>query len=81
MSLLWRGIKERGKIMNNILIIIGLLLLFSPVILSIVAMVSWVIYMVIRDLIMNGDWEDIFGLTLVAVVIAGVICLALGMRG
>lgn len=67
--------------MNNILIIIGLLLLFSPVILSIIAMALWVIYMCITDLIEYKNWEDIFGLILVIMVIAGVICLALGMRG
>lgn len=67
--------------MNNILIIIGLLLLFSPVILSLVAMVLWVIDVVISDLIVNGNWEDIFGLILVTMVVTGVICLALGMRG
>ncbi len=67
--------------MNNILIIIGLLLLFSPIILSLVVMVLWVIYMFITDLIEHKNWEDIFGLVLVAMVVAGVICLALGMRG
>lgn len=67
--------------MNNTLIIIGLLLLFSPIILSLVAMVLWIIDVVISDLIVNGNWEDIFGLILVTMVVAGVICLALGMRG
>ena len=67
--------------MNNILIIIGLLLLFSPVILSIMAMALWVIYMCITDLIEHKNWEDILGLVLFAMVVAGVICLALGMRG
>lgn len=67
--------------MNNILTIIGLLLLFSPIILSLVAIIVWVIYMLITDLIESKDWEDIFGLVLVTMVVAGVICLALGMRG
>ena len=67
--------------MNNILTIIGLLLLFSPIILSLVAIIVWVIYMLITDLIESKDWEDIFSLILVTMVVAGVICLALGMRG